>query len=263
MSLAQGGPPPCFLEKCAYEAAFTHIDMMNISNKHLTIREVNLLEEVRSDCKKYSDLILDHGYMGSISNEHVEEILRSLKVSFVSRRCLYMKEFMIGAKTYGLDTIIKEHPSSCEPLFVNGELKNGLVPSAEYLFSWMVPNYSVVGSTRRCTEEQIMDYLQDSLIAFEDENIVGHSYAVTWDEKESTEIRNQSCHGGGDNQETHEEFQTPVVNIPGVMGWLTGLQHVPISGGKPNIAVYLIMTVLYEILIIRYAFHWLEHVLEL
>ena len=195
---------------------------------------------MRSDCKKYSDFILDHGYMGSIWNEHVEEIVRSLKVSFVSRRCLYMKEFMIGAKTYGLDTIIKEHPSSCEPLFVNGELKNGLVPSADYLFSLMVPNFSEVGSRRRCTEEKIMDYLQDSLIAFEDENIVRHSYAVTWDEKESTEIRNQSCHGGGggDNQEIQEEFQTPVVNIPGVMGWLTGLQHVPINGGEPNIAVY-------------------------
>ncbi len=137
--LAQGGPP-CFLKKCAYEAAFTNIDMMNISNEHLTTREINLLEEVRSDCKKYSDLILDHGYMGSISNEHVEEIVRSLKVSFVSRRCLYMKEFMIGTKSYGLDAIIKEHPSTCEPLFVNGELKNGLVPSADYLFSLMVPN---------------------------------------------------------------------------------------------------------------------------
>ncbi len=83
-----------------------------------------------------------------------------------------------------------------------------------------------------------MDYLQDSLIAFEDENLVGHSYAVTRDEKESTESWNQSCHGGSDDQEIQEEFKTPVVNIPGVMDWLTGLQHVPINGGKPNIAVY-------------------------
>lgn len=236
VSLAQGGPPPCFLEKCAYEAAFSNVDMMNISNEHLTTREVNLLEEVRSDCKKYTDLILDHGYTGTISNEHAEEIIRSLKVSFVSRRCLYMKEFMIGAKSYGLDTIIREHPSTCEPLFVNGELKNNLVPSADYLFSLMVPNYSEVGSTRRCTEEKIMDYLQDTLIAFEEENLVGHSYAVTWDDKESAEAGNQSSHGG-DDQEIPEEFETPVVNIPGVMGWLTGMQHVPINGRKPNIAV--------------------------
>jgi hypothetical protein len=93
-----------------------------------------LLKEVRSDCKKFSDLILDHGYTGSISNEHVEEIVRSLKVSFVSRQYLYMKDFVIGAKSYGLDTIIEEHPTICEPLFVNGYLKNGLVPSANYLF---------------------------------------------------------------------------------------------------------------------------------
>ena len=212
--------------------------MINISNKHLTIREVNLLEEVRSDCKKYSDLILEHGYTGSISNEHVEEIVRSLKVSFVSRRCLYMKEFMIGTKTYGLDTIIKEHPSSCEPLFVNGELKNGLVPSADYLFSLMVPNYSEVGSTRRCTEEQIMNYLQDSLIAFEDENIVGHSYAVTWDEKESTKTRNESCHGGwrqsrnpGRISNTSRKYS----RFFGLVKWAAARTY---KGGKPNIAVY-------------------------
>ena len=38
---------------------------------------------------------------------------------------------------------------------------------------------------QRCIEEQIMDDLQDSLIAYEDENIVRHSNAVTWDEKKA------------------------------------------------------------------------------
>ena len=185
VSLAQGGPPPCFLEKCAYEAMFANVDMMDISNEHLTAREISLLEKLRSDCKKYTDLIIDHGYTGTISDEHADEIIRSLKVSFVSRRCLYMNEFIIGAESYGLDKIMKDNPSVCEPLFVNGELKNGLRPSADYLFSLMVPNYSEVGSTRRCTEENIMDYLQDTLISFEDENIEGHSYAVAWDHEVS------------------------------------------------------------------------------
>jgi hypothetical protein len=102
----------------------------------------------------------------------------------------------------------------------------------------MVPNYSEVGSTRRCTEKKVMDYLQDSLIAFEEENLVGPSYAVTWDDKESMEILNDSCHGGGSDKKIQDEFETPVVNKPGLMSWLTGLQHVPINGGKPNIAVY-------------------------
>ena len=131
LSLAQGGRP-CFLEKCAYEAMFTNVDTMDISDEHLTTREVSLLEELRhSDCQEYSDMIIDHGYTGTISNKHVEEIIRSLEVSFVSCRCLYMKEFIIGAESYGLDKIIKNHPSVCKPLFVDGELKNGLRPSAD------------------------------------------------------------------------------------------------------------------------------------
>ena len=238
VSLAQGGPPPCFLEKCAYEAMFTNVDMMDISDKHLTTREVSLLEELRhSDCQEYSDMIIDHGYTGTISNEHVEEIIRSLKVSFVSRRCLYMKEFILGAESYGLDKIIKDHPSVCEPLFVDGELKNGLRPSADYLFSLMVPNYSEAGSTRRCTEEKIMDFLQDTLIAFEDENIPGHGYAVAWNDKENTEDGNQSDYYG-DDEEIPAAFSTPLVSVPGVMGWLTGMQHIPMNEKKHNIAVY-------------------------
>ena len=115
MSLAQGGPPPCFLEKCAYEAMFANVDMMDISNEHPTAREISLLEKLRSDCKKYTDLIIDHGYTGTISDEHADEIIRSLKVSFVSR----MNEFIIDAESYGLDKIMKDNPSVCGPLFVN------------------------------------------------------------------------------------------------------------------------------------------------
>ena len=115
--------------------------MMDISDERLTTREVGLLNELRSDCRKYSDMIIDHGCTGNISNEHVEEMIRSVKVCFVSRRHLYMNEFLIGLQSYGLDKVIKERPSVCEPLFVNGDLKNGLKPTADYLFSLMVPNY--------------------------------------------------------------------------------------------------------------------------
>ena len=99
-------------------------------------------------------------------------------------------------------------------------MKNSLMPDANYLFLLMVPNYLEVGSTRSCTEEQIMDYLQNSLIAFEDKNIQWHSYAVTWDDKECAEAGDQSSHDG-DDQEITEEFKSPVINTPGVMGWLT------------------------------------------
>jgi hypothetical protein len=81
-----------------------------------------------------------------------------------------------------------------------------------------------------------MDYLQDTLISFEDENIEGHSYAVAWDHEVSPDgIQSDN---GGDDKEMRVEFSTPIVNIPGVMGWLIGTQHIPINGKKPNIAVF-------------------------
>ena len=52
VSLAQGGPPPCFLEKCAYEAAIKEFNWMNIGEENLTFKEKQLLSEVRSDCRK-------------------------------------------------------------------------------------------------------------------------------------------------------------------------------------------------------------------
>lgn len=101
LSLAQGGPPPCFLEQCTYELAFKEIDMMNIGEENLKTKENKRLEEVKSDCQKHTDLIIDNCYISPIKEENLEAIIRSLKVSFVSCRCLYMKEFMLGLSIYG------------------------------------------------------------------------------------------------------------------------------------------------------------------
>lgn len=106
VSLAQGGPPPCFLEQCAYESAFKEFDVMNIGEENLTFKEKQLLAEVRSDCQKHTDLIIDNGYTGAIKEENLDAIVTSLQVSFVSCRCLYMKEFMLGLSSYGLDQMI-------------------------------------------------------------------------------------------------------------------------------------------------------------
>ncbi|KAK3741588.1 hypothetical protein QZH41_012530, partial [Actinostola sp. cb2023] len=114
-SIAQGGPPPCFLEPCSYQSAYQEIDMMSISSENLT---------TISDCKKYTELILENNYTGVIDEKHIEEIVGSLKVSFVTCRSIYMKEFMIGLNCYGLDNMIRKHPDECKSLFVNGDLEN-------------------------------------------------------------------------------------------------------------------------------------------
>ena len=87
-SLARGGPPPCFLDKSSYRSAFKEIDMMAISSDDLTAKENMMLEEVRADYTKYTDLIIDNNYTGVIDEDDIEEIIRSLKVSIVTRRSL-------------------------------------------------------------------------------------------------------------------------------------------------------------------------------
>ena len=128
VSLAQGGPPPCFLEQCAYESMLNSVDMVNIQEADLTTKEQKLLNDVREDCKNYTDTISEHGYTGIIDEEHVDEIIRSLKVSLVNRRILYMKEFFTGMSIYGLAELVKSNPLVCQPLFVNGNFKEQLAP---------------------------------------------------------------------------------------------------------------------------------------
>ena len=235
-SIAQGGPPPCFLEESSYQSAFKEIDMMNISSHDLTARENMRLEEIRGDCNKYTDLIFDNNYTGVIDEDHIEEIIRSLKVSFVTKRSLYMKEFMIGLNSYGLADIIRKYPEKCQPLFVNGDLKKGLMPDADYLFSALQPVYSEQGSSRKCIEEKMMDYFQDTLNAFEDERMTGHLSAVAWrDFKADDEDHEKEDEQKG--QENPESFESASMNIPGVMGWLTGTQHKPINGEKLKVTV--------------------------
>ena len=66
VSLAQGGPPPCFLEQYAYETMLNSVDMVNIQEADLTTKEQKLLNDVREDCKNYTDTISEHGYTGII-----------------------------------------------------------------------------------------------------------------------------------------------------------------------------------------------------
>ena len=62
VSLAQGGPPPCFLEQCAYESMLNSVNMVNIQEADLTTTKQKLLNDVRDDCKNYTDIISEHDY---------------------------------------------------------------------------------------------------------------------------------------------------------------------------------------------------------
>ena len=140
-----------------------------------------------------------------------------------------MKEFLMGMSSYGLAELIQSHPSVCQPLFVNGDLKEQLTPDANYLFSLMDPQYSSAWSTRRQIEENVMDHFQDCLNLFEDGTIEGHAAAVAWNYRD----------GNLDNElpEGAEAFEKPDLTVAGVMGWLTGQKHKPIDGQSFKVTV--------------------------
>lgn len=225
VSLAQGGPAPCFLEECVYNLLVNpEVDVKNLSaESHLTAADQSIINQIREDVTPHQEMIIEHGYTGNIDQEHVDDIVQSIIISIVTRQVVIMKEFMEGLHLYGLAKIVLSNPQVCKPLFVKAAGAQDQV-DANYLFSLVQPMYSTPGSSRRRVEENIMDHLQDFLISLEDDqNITGYASPVTWnyeDQKESDQRPIQPL----------EKFETPELKPSGIMGWLTGQKHRPLNG---------------------------------
>ena len=147
------------------DALQKEFDMLNISDEDLTKEERAILDEVRANCLSHTDFIIENGYPGEITIDHVEEIVNSLKVSFVNRRYFYMNEFKIGLNAYGLGDLISSHPDICNP-FPLEEFHDETVPDGGFLFTLLKPKYSPESTTKRVIEESMTDHLQDLLISF-------------------------------------------------------------------------------------------------
>ena len=48
---------------------------MCITDENLTTAEKKMLKEVKSDCTKYTELILENNYTGINDEKHIDEIL--------------------------------------------------------------------------------------------------------------------------------------------------------------------------------------------
>ena len=99
---------------------------------------------------------------------------------------------------------------------------------ANYLFSSLHPEYAEEGSSWRNVEESRMD-LQDFLFHLEDDPKVKCSgYAEAMASCEDT---------GKEAAGSKEELLLPDLTPAGVLGWLTGQKHKPISGEQISITV--------------------------
>ena len=120
----------------------------------------------------HSDIIIEHGYTGLIDHLHISEIEKSMMIGIITKRLVYLKEFMSGLDSYGLTTIIQAHPHACRSLFVQ-DTEGTRKVDANYLFSIIYPEYSEEGSMRRKIEECMMDYFQDFVFQLQDKPVDG------------------------------------------------------------------------------------------
>jgi len=103
-SLAQGGLPPCSLDEIIAFQALTNpkVDILNLrEEKDLTQKEQQILDKIKIDIASQQDVILEHGYTGPIETAHIYDIVRSVAVSLIYKRILYLQEFKEGASMYG------------------------------------------------------------------------------------------------------------------------------------------------------------------
>lgn len=227
-SPAQGGPSPGFLQPSVFNImAESHIKLQELDpKKHLTKDDKALIESVTNDVKSHTDSIIDHGYTGCIDKDHITEISKSMAVSIVSRRLVYVKEVMEGLQLFGLADTITKYPEACRPLLVL-DTENKDTVDANYVFSILFPNYSQKGSSRRQVEEAMMDFFQDFLFKLEDgSSISGYTEEIAWAGDDADEEPSIS-----------ERVQGPDMTPPGLLGWLTGQKHKPLGSERLTIAV--------------------------
>ena len=98
VSLAQGGPAPCFLDECVYNLLINpEVDIKDLSQeKNLTKSDRDILNSIQEDVTSLQEMIIEHGYTGNINQEHADDIIQSIVISIVSTPVVLMKEFMEG-----------------------------------------------------------------------------------------------------------------------------------------------------------------------
>ena len=117
--------------------------------------------------------------------------------------------------TQHLDQMIMQNPLVCQPLFVAGDLKEDVTANADYLFSLLEPHYSREDTSRRCFEEDIMDFFQDILNDCETGNVVGHQAPIAYNYKEEGGNTDED---EAMNQDESLVVESPSLSVPGIMG---------------------------------------------
>lgn len=211
VSLAQGGPAPCFLKEwCYFYLTSGEIDVHRFCKDDVDDMEYSLLiskVEEATDLSELMDEIISCGYTGACDTDHKDAIIRAIVLHATFRVAPMLGELRKGLKLYGLLDILKEHPNLCKSLFVPGE---DCTVDADYVLSHVAPEMSVRGTSRATIETKIINYFQDFLQEMECGDVDGT--------EDTAEV------------ETEPSYLT----VPRVMQWITGQGHKPLLLSEQN-----------------------------
>ncbi|XP_051977330.1 uncharacterized protein LOC127639388 isoform X2 [Xyrauchen texanus] len=201
VSLAQGGPAPCFLRRWCFDFLSTgELDEANLTEDDVDDTELfDLIKKVKEDAdlSAWTDAIINCGFTGAITPENKEAIIRSV----VLLLCLIpmLKQVRKGFQLYNFVDILEEHSGLCQHFFVPSAVDDydDDKADADFIMQSILPELSEKGTIRETRETAIINFLQDFL-----------------QEIESTE----------DNPER----DSLPLTVPRIMQWLTGQGHKPL-----------------------------------
>lgn len=164
VSIAQGGPPPRFMQEWCYEYLVTG----NIKRDGVHDTEISPLIKMiedSSDLSNFTKEILDCGYTGPINTDHKESILRALALHITTKRIPMLQQLRVGLEIYDLIKVMQKKPQECHDLFVIGYDEK---VDSHYILSHLAPEMSPIGSIKQVKESKIMEFFQDFLLELED-----------------------------------------------------------------------------------------------
>ena len=174
VSLVNGGPQTCCFEENVYKMLCdpNSVDLQNLCmREHLTSKEVEKMGDTQNNPTKHKLYINENDYTGFISLLNINDIIGTFSVSIVTKRLTYLKEFYTGLELLGSGLILKSNSELLKPVFV-GQVEE---VDVNIFVTSIKATFSELGTNRRNIEEMIIDYLQDTIISLEDEEVVGET----------------------------------------------------------------------------------------
>ena len=232
VSLVNGGPPPCFFEENIYKILCdpNSVDLQNLSMKeHLTSKEVEKMTDVENNPTEYRECTIENGYTSFISPSNISDIIGTVLVSIESKRLTCLKEFYAGLELLGFGLILKSNSELLKPIFV-GQVEEVV---ANFLVASIKATFSELGTNKRNIEEVIIDYLQDTIISLEYEEVAEETEQLAY-------LQTNDCDCGFGESVRYSDVIGRVkseMSAVGVFQWLTGQRHKPVNGEKIAVKV--------------------------